>query len=515
MLSVSKSKKHEKSQSAFAFENTATTIAASQMRNALNKLSDSLTDDDPDLRQKFEIEMDNFFALFRNYLSDKASGNTLVWDKIKSPNPNEVLHYNKILSINASSPSSLYHNNSTNNNLSKLAVLKLNGGLGTSMGCVGPKSVIEVRDGNTFLDLSVRQIEYLNRKYDSDVPLLLMNSFNTDKDTQHLIKKYQGHRIRIRTFNQSRFPRVFKDSLLPVPTNYNDPLNSWYPPGHGDLFEALAASGELDSLIDQGKEILFVSNGDNLGATVDLNILNHILDTNAEYIMELTDKTRADVKGGTLINYDGQVRLLEIAQVPKEHVEEFKSIKKFKNFNTNNLWINLKAVKRLIELNSLDVEIIPNFKTISVNGLESNVLQLETAVGAAIRHFNNAHGIVVPRSRFLPVKTCSDLMLVKSDLFYLQHGALKIDPSRFGGSPLIKLGSHFKKVKDFQSRIPHMPAILELDHLTITGNVKLGKDVTLKGTVIIVCQDGQSIDIPNGSVLENVVITGNLKILEH
>jgi UTP--glucose-1-phosphate uridylyltransferase len=261
---------------------------------------------------------------------------------------------------------------------------------------------------------------------------------------------------------------------------------------------------------------LFVSNGDNLGATVDLKILNHMIATDSEYIMELTDKTRADVKGGTLINYNGQVRLLEIAQVPKEHVEEFKSIKKFKNFNTNNLWINLKAVKRLIENNSIESEIIPNAKTIiNASGQEINVLQLETAVGAAIRHFENAHGVVVPRSRFLPVKTCSDLLLVKSDLFYLEHGALKLDPTRFGSNPLIKLGSHFKKVSNFNARISHIPKILELDHLTITGNVNLGKHVILKGTVIIVCQDGQRIDIPNGSVLENVVITGNLTILEH
>ncbi|GMF62982.1 unnamed protein product [[Candida] boidinii] len=231
--------------------------------------------------------------------------------------------------------------------------------------------------------------------------------------------------------------------------------------------------------------------------------------------MELTDKTRADVKGGTLINYGGEIRLLEIAQVPKSHVEEFKSIKKFKNFNTNNLWINLRAVKRLVEANDLEVEIIPNSKSIAVGNNELGVIQLETAVGAAIRHFKNAHGIVVPRTRFLPVKTCSDLLLVKSDLFYLQHGALKIDPSRFGGAPLVKLGTHFKKVIDFQQRIPHMPKILELDHLTVTGNVNFGRDIQLKGTVIVVCNDGDRIDIPNGSVLENVVVTGNLTILEH
>ena len=498
-------KKHIKTQSTYAFESNTSNVAASQMRNALNKLADSVKDDD-DKRFRFENELDSFFTLFRRYLIEKSSkDNTLDWDRIKSPGSEEVIRYETISDSKTENVSTL----------SKLAVLKLNGGLGTSMGCVGPKSVIEVRDGNSFLDLSVRQIESLNRKYDSDVPLLLMNSFNTDKDTEHLIKKYSANRIRIRSFNQSKYPRVFKDSLLPVPTDYNDPLDCWYPPGHGDLFESLLSSGELDALIAQGREILFVSNGDNLGATVDLKILNHMIETNAEYIMELTDKTRADVKGGTLINYDGQVRLLEVAQVPKEHIDEFKNIRKFTNFNTNNLWINLRAVKRLLEQGSIEMEIIPNQKTISRGGHDINVLQLETACGSAIRHFNGAHGVVVPRSRFLPVKTCSDLLMVKSDLFYLQHGALKLDPSRFGPNPLIKLGSHFKKVSNFSERIPHIPKIIELDHLTITGNVFLGKDVTLKGTVIIVCSDGQKIDIPNGSVLENVVITGNLQILEH
>lgn len=503
IMSTATVKKHTKTHSTYAFENNTNSVAASQMRNALNKLVDSVTDDA--VRSKFENEMDSFFSLFRRYLGEKASGNTLDWDKIKSPSADEVVDYKVIETSQAENVS----------HLDKLAVLKLNGGLGTSMGCVGPKSVIEVRDGNTFLDLSVRQIEYLNRQYDSDVPLLLMNSFNTDNDTAHLIKKYSANRIRIRSFNQSKFPRVLRDSLLPVPQSYNDQLDSWYPPGHGDLFESLHSSGELDALLAQGREILFVSNGDNLGATVDLKILNHMIETGAEYIMELTDKTRADVKGGTLISYDGQVRLLEVAQVPKEHVDEFKNIRKFKNFNTNNLWINVRAIKRLIESQSLSMEIIPNQKTITRNGHEINVLQLETACGAAIRHFKGAHGVVVPRSRFLPVKTCSDLLMVKSDLFYLEHGTLKIDPTRFGPNPLIKLGSHFKKVSGFNGHIPHIPRIIELDHLTITGNVFLGKNVTLKGTVIIVCSEGQRIDIPNGSVLENVVITGNLQILEH
>src|SRR5579862_389779 len=345
-----------------------------------------------------------------------------------------------------------------------------------------------------------------------------MNSFNTEDDTQRIIQKYQGHNIDILTFNQSRFPRIISDSQLPVPRDYNSPIESWYPPGHGDIFDALSNSGILDDLIARGKEIIFVSNVDNLGAVVDLNILQHMVDSKAEYIMELTDKTKADVKGGTIIDYEGKVRLLEIAQVPKEHVQEFKSIKKFKYFNTNNIWLNLKAIKRVVQANELELEIIPNNKSIPADKKgesDISIVQLETAVGAAIRHFNNAHGVNVPRKRFLPVKTCSDLLLVKSDLYSMKHGQLNIDQARFGPAPLIKLGTDFKKVSDFQRRIPSIPKIIELDHLTITGAVNLGRGVTLKGTVIIVATEGSTIDIPPGSILENVVVQGSLRLLEH
>lgn len=495
---------HGKSQSHVAFENTSTSVAASQMRNALNNLADTVTDAGD--KKRFETEMDNFFALFRRYLNDRAKGNVIDWQKIAPPKPEQVVEYADL------------ENTNSVDFLKKLAVVKLNGGLGTSMGCVGPKSVIEVREGMSFLDLSVRQIEYLNRTYDVNVPFVLMNSFNTDSDTAAIIKKYEGHNIDIMTFNQSRYPRIIKDSLLPAPKSNNSPGSDWYPPGHGDVFESMYNSGILDKLIDRGIEVIFLSNADNLGAVVDLSILQHMIETKAEYIMELTDKTKADVKGGTIIDYEGQARLLEIAQVPKEHVNEFKSIKKFKYFNTNNIWMNLKAVKRVVENNELAMEIIPNDKSIPADkkgDSDISIIQLETAVGAAIRHFNNAHGVNVPRRRFLPVKTCSDLMLVKSDLYTLKHGQLMIDPNRFGPAPLIKLGSDFKKVSSFLSRIPSIPKIVELDHLTITGKVNLGRGVTLKGTVIIVATEGQTIDIPPGSILENVVVQGSLRLLEH
>lgn len=495
-------RRHTKVLSQVHFDDKGTGIAAANMKNALDKLADTVKDRKE--RQRFESEMANFFQLFRRYLTDTARGTAIEWDRIKPPAPNQVVEYDALPRKDISE------------NISKLAVLKLNGGLGTTMGCVGPKTVIEVRDGKTFLDLSVRQIEYLNVKYGVSVPLILMNSFNTNDDTQNVIRKYEGHHIEIRTFNQSRYPRVVKDTMLPATKTVDSKIADWYPPGHGDLFEALANSGLLDELLAAGKEVLYVSNGDNLGAVVDPTILDHMVESQAEYIMELTDKTKADIKGGTIIDYDGNVRLLEIAQVPKEHVEEFKSIKKFKYFNTNNIWLNLKAVKRVVERGELEMEIIPNFKTVSIGKGESDVsvIQLETAIGAAIRHFRGAHGVNVPRRRFLPVKTTSDLMLVKSDLYSLEHGQLTQHPSRFGPAPLIKLGTHFKKVSEFQQRISSIPKILELDHLTITGPVNLGRGVQLKGTVIIVAGQGQ-IDIPPGSILENVVITGSLQILEH
>ncbi|KTW26779.1 hypothetical protein T552_02780 [Pneumocystis carinii B80] len=489
------------------FEETSINISSSSMRNELDKLLATVKDEE---RQKFfKMEMDNFFSLFNRYLQNKMKKKTLQWDRIKIPNNEQVLEYKSIKEADINSARML---------LDKLVVLKLNGGLGTTMGCVGPKSIIEVREGHTFLDLSVRQVEYLNEKYNVNVPLVLMNSFNTDEDTSRIIKKYTGLNVDIITFNQSRYPRISKESLLPIPRTYDSYIYEWYPPGHGDLFKALSNSGLLEKLLSRGKEILFVSNIDNLGAVVDLNILQYMIDNKSEYIMELTDKTKADVKGGTIIDYEGTIRLLEIAQVPPQHVEEFKSIEKFKYFNTNNIWLDLSSIKRVLENNELALEIIPNYKIISsdVKGdSDIRVIQLETAIGSAIHYFGNSLGINVPRSRFLPVKTCSDLFLVKSDLYSLQHGQLTMDETRFGGVPLIKLGSHFKKVSDFQKRIPYIPKIIELDHLTMTGAITLGKNVVLKGTVIIVAGDGQSIDIPNGSILENTVVTGNLRLLEH
>ncbi|CAF0749041.1 unnamed protein product [Adineta ricciae] len=488
-----------------AFKDRTKIDALKRLKTSLNKIIS--TAPASATKDATRVEFDGFEKLFSRFLLEGVDQSSIDWQEIRPLPEGTVIPYKKLITADLSDAKEL---------LSKLIVVKLNGGLGTTMGCQGPKSVISVRNDLTFLDLTIQQLEHLNRQYDCDVPLVLMNSFNTHEETEKVVEKYSHVSVKIYNFNQSKYPRVDRETLLPIATSMTNSDNEcWYPPGHGDVYQAFYNSGLLDQFIQQGKEYMFLSNIDNLGASVDLYILKHLL-TDAvkhEFIMEVTDKTRADVKGGTLIEYEGKLRLLEIAQVPKENVDEFKSVSKFRIFNTNNLWINLPAIKRVVEDQSLHMEIIVNLKSLDKG---FNVIQLETASGAAIKSFEGAQGINVPRRRFLPVKTTSDLLLVMSNLFTIHRGILVMNQQRsFPSVPLVKLATSFNKVKDFLSRFQSIPDCLELDSLTVSGDVTFGKGVSLRGTVIIIANHGDRIDIPTGAILENKIISGNLRILEH
>ncbi|CAN1351699.1 UTP--glucose-1-phosphate uridylyltransferase [Linum perenne] len=376
------------------------------------------------------------------------------WSKIKTPTDDIVVPYDTLTPLSEDPAEA-------KNLLDKLVVLKLNGGLGTTMGCTGPKSVIEVRNGSTFLDLIVMQIENLNNKYGCKVPLLLMNSFNTHDDTSKIVEKYTKANVEIHTFNQSQYPRMVAEDFLPLPSKGHAGKDGWYPPGHGDVFPSLKNSGKLDTLLSQGKEYVFVANSDNLGAVVDLKILSHLIRNKNEYCMEVTPKTLADVKGGTLISYEGKVQLLEIAQVADEH---------------------------------------------EVDGIK--VLQLETAAGDAIKFFDKAIGINVPRSRFLPVKATSDLLLVQSDLYTIVDGSVIRNEARTNPqNPSIELGPEFKKVGNFLGRFKSIPSIIELDSVKVSGDVWFGAGIKLKGKVSITAAD--KLEIPDNSVIENKDIKGS------
>lgn len=495
--------------------------ADAALSTELDKLVETIPVSNAHGRLRFRKQMDGFHDLFQRYLD--ATSDAFEWDKIQPLPAGVVMPYNDL--------PSLVDKEITRQQLNKLVVVKLNGGLGTTMGCTGPKSLISVRSDLTFLDLTVQQIEILNNTFDANIPLVLMNSFNTNADTEKVLRKYQKVNLEISTFMQSMYPRLDRESLLPFAkrafcmeeqkSEDGDHGSSkpdkaeWYPPGHGDFYRSFVESGFARKFLDEGKEWVFVSNIDNLGATIDFQILNFLFTSKPqpEYVMEVTDKTSADVKGGTLTYYQGHLRLLELAQVPKDHLEEFASVRKFRIFNTNNLWVNLKCLNQLVEENQIQMEVIVNPKTLE-SGL--NILQLEQAAGAAIRSFDVAFGVNVPRSRFLPVKTTSDLLMVMSNLYVLEAGRLVLSPLRsFSSLPLVKLGSHFKKVKDFLYRFASIPNMLELDHLTVSGDVYFGKGITLKGTVIIIANAGSTIDIPPGAILEDKIVSGNLRILDH
>jgi UTP--glucose-1-phosphate uridylyltransferase len=446
-----------------------------------------------------------FQSLFMRFLGER--GETLDWDKI-TPLPSNFI-------LELPTDDSIIPKPEAQEILNKLVVLKLNGGLGTSMGCVGPKSAITVRSGLTFLDVTVEQISNMNSVFDVSIPLVLMNSFNTDEDTKNILRKYTSSNVDIHSFNQSKYPRINQETLMPFAQTVDSDKDKegWYPPGHGDLYTSLYHSGLIQEFLDQGKEYLFVSNIDNLGATINISMLKSLMADQYDFAMELTDKTPSDVKGGTLMQYQDNIRLLEIAQVPPEHVDDFKSVKKFKLFNTNNLWMKLESVKRVAEEKKILLDIIVNKKTLDDG---NKVIQLETAVGSGIKCFDKTVGIHVNRDRFLPVKTTADLLLVMSNLYSLKNGMLSMSEKRmFHTTPLIKLGHEFQKMGEFNKRILQVPDIIDLDHLTVSGNVTFGRRVVLKGTVIIIANHGEKIDIPTGAELENKIVSGNLRILDH
>ncbi|KAE9414074.1 hypothetical protein Angca_004496, partial [Angiostrongylus cantonensis] len=292
-----------------------------------------------------------------------------------------------------------------NDILRRLVIVKLNGGLGTTMGCEGPKSFIKVKGELSFLDIALEQHKAFNESHKSNVPLVLMNSFYTDDQTTQKLGQNSG----VLTFCQSKCPRICADTFLPIEEENGD-MQAWYPPGHGDIFQSLAVSGLLDELLEKGRDIMFVSNIDNSGATLDLKIAQFACDEAVEYIMECTAKTENDIKGGTLIDIAGQLMHLEIPQVPPERLDEFCSTRTFKIFNTNNIWVNLKAVKERLE--TISSEIIVNKKVVSNRA----IIQLETSIGGCIRNFPRSYCVHVDRARFLPVKTTDDLLAISSDL---------------------------------------------------------------------------------------------------
>ena len=390
--------------------------------------------------------------------------------------------------------------------MKKLCIVKINGGLGTSMGCTGPKSVIEVRNGLTFLDIIILQLKGLTRTFGVVVPLVLMNSFSTQKDTEKVIEKYKDDKdVVIKTFLQHKFPRIDGETLLPVPHQLNGRKEEWYPPGHGDFLQSFVDSETFKELKKEGKEYLFLSNVDNLGATPDISIMHHFAEKKMDYALELTPKTLNDIKGGTLIRYGDRLKMLEVAQVPSDHLSEFQDISKFKVFNTNSIWMNIESIREVVEQQTLlnNMDIIVNRK---MDG-ERKVIQLEIAVGCAVSAFKNTAAFIVPRNRFLPVKGCSDLFIIQSGLFGLTEDGHMVDKARKVADipPSIKFGKEFTFVADYQKHMKVIPNIDKLNSLVVEGNVIFGENVVLEGDVIIRNKKEEEFIIENKVIVDETV----------
>ena len=391
--------------------------------------------------------------------------------------------------------------------LNQLVIVKLNGGLGTTMGCTFPKSLIVCKNGKSFFDLTVEQVKHLNDKYNVDIPLVLMQSFYTKDLMKPIIEKTKD--ARILSYCQNKFPRIYQDTLEPVPKDDKSPIGEWNPPGHGDVFHCLKDSGILDQLLEEGKKYIFISNIDNLGATVDLKIYNKAASENRSFLAETVPKTPDDWKGGMPILYKGRIKLLETAQVPEGHMKDFIDTKKFDIFNANNMWVNLQKLKEILDNNKLYLDVIKNKKV--YNG--KNVIQLEAAAGSAIQSFPDSISVKVPRKRFIPVKSCNDLLLMRSDFYCFDDCELDINPLHKGSElPSIKLSPIFSKVKDFENRFLGYPSIIHLVSLFVEGDVTFGKDITLQGNVKLIVPEGEKWTIPDGKLYKDVTITDSKQL---
>ena len=374
--------------------------------------------------------------------------------------------------------------------LDQAVVIKLNGGLGTSMGMTHAKSLIEAKDGLTFLDVVARQVLELRQRSGASLPLVLMNSFYTHEEALEALPDELASDVPP-DFVQHKEPKVLVDDLTPVEWP-DDPSLEWCPPGHGDLYTALLTSGMLDALLDGGYRYAFVSNSDNLGAVLEPRILAWMAAEELPFVMEVTQRTEADRKGGHIaLRREGGYVLRETAQTPDEDLSALQDIGRHRYVNTNNLWVDLRALAEVLRSREgvLGLPLIVNRKTVDPGDKSTpEVFQLETAMGAAIGVFDGARPVSVSRRRFSPVKTTEDLLALRSDAYVLaDDGRVELAPERDGAPPVVDLDDeHFKLLRDFDARFPSgAPSLVECERIAVEGDVTFGRDVVVRGAVTV------------------------------
>jgi UDP-N-acetylglucosamine pyrophosphorylase len=395
--------------------------------------------------------------------------------------------------------------------LAQTVLVKLNGGLGTSMGLERAKSLLPVRNGLCFLDFIVRQVLYLREQHQVRLHFLLMNSFSTRGDTLAFLKRYPrlGPPEDLELM-QSQVPKVDAATFRPVSWPQNPQLE-WCPPGHGDFYPSFAGSGWLERLLTTGVNYLFVSNSDNLGASLDLTLLTWFAASGKPFLMEVAERTGSDRKGGHLAARAGTLLLRESAQCLESDQAAFQDLQRHRFFNTNNLWIRLDAIKTLAEAHDgfVPLPLIKNSKTVDPRDKNSpRVFQLETAMGAAIEAFPGAGAIVVPRSRFAPVKTCAELMGLRSDAYEVKAD-WQVAPAHDGSGqpPAIDLDAeHYRLVEQLDEKLAGgVPSLKDCRELVVRGPVSFEAGNVFKGSVRLNNGSGSLRRLPAGEYGDRVV----------
>jgi UTP--glucose-1-phosphate uridylyltransferase len=432
------------------------------------------------------LVIDTFGAYYRQVVDGQTG--IIPDDAIRPPRTEEVVQAETLTAYADAGRAALKH----------AVRITLNGGLGTSMGLTGPKSLLTVKDQKSFLEIILRQSALLNIKQ------VFMNSFSTQGATEEALRALRSVDPPL-MFIQNRFPKILQESLMPASWPSNPELE-WNPPGHGDVYTAMATSGILDRLLEADIRYALICNSDNLGATMDEPILGYVARHDVPFLMEVARRTPADAKGGHLaVNNKNELLLRESAQFPAN--SRGRDIDTYCFFNTNNLWVNLSSLKSLIAREkTLHLPLILNAKTLDPRDADSPaVYQVESAMGAAIALFDNARAVQVPRTRFFPVKTCEDLLAVRSDGFFLNdHMMLEPNPGMTPPGPRIELDPRFyRNIDMFDARFPQgAPGLMQCTHLQLKGDILFEGGVTIIGDVTITNSNEQQAIVKSNTIID-------------
>jgi len=387
--------------------------------------------------------------------------------------------------------------------LGQTAVLKLNGGLGTSMGMERAKSLLCVRRGLSFLDIIARQVLHLRRTYDVQLPLIFMNSFRTSADTLAALARYADLPVDGLPLEllQNKEPKLTVRDLKPVSWP-KDPSLEWCPPGHGDVYTSMSAVGLVRMLLDAGYRQVFLSNADNLGAVAEPHVAGWFAASGAPFAIESVRRTPSDRKGGHFATRksDGRIVLRETAQTLPEDQAALGDLERHRFTSTNNIWINLEALQA--ELDSRDgvlgLPLIRNVKHVDPSDATSpEVVQIESAMGAAIEIFSGAQTIEVTRRRFVPVKTTNDLLVLRSDVYDIGEDFVLDQASPM--IPFVDLDGVYKLVGEFDKRFKEgAPSLREAESFVVDGDWTFGENVRVVGKVAL---DGERGRVESGTVL--------------